>query len=112
MAALLAAGVVVLAGTDATQAPGAPVGGMPAAMTLGESLHRELELLVGAGMTPVGALTSATRATAEHFGLADRGRVEPGLRADLVLVDGDPTRDITATRRVLRVWCAGVAVAG
>ena len=45
---------------------------------------------------------------ARHFGLADRGAVEPGKRADLLLLSGDPVADITATRRIQRVWCAGV----
>jgi len=43
------------------------------------------------------------------FGLSDRGRVETGLRADLVLVSGNPLRDITETRAIERVWRAGTA---
>jgi len=98
---LAAAGVPVLAGTDAPN-PGT---------TFGASQHRELELLVEAGLTPTAALTAATAAPADAFGLADRGRVAPGLRADLLLVDGDPTTDVTATRRLAAVWKAGTAVA-
>ncbi|MFL5620587.1 MAG: amidohydrolase family protein [Gemmatimonadaceae bacterium] len=97
---LARAGVPLLAGTDAPS-PGA---------TYGASLHGELELLVGAGLTPVQALTAATSAAARAFRLADRGRVVRGMRADLVLVEGDPTRDILATRRIVGVWKKGVVV--
>ncbi|WP_103348869.1 amidohydrolase family protein [Amycolatopsis sp. CA-128772] len=103
VAALHAAGVPVLAGTDANSAPGAP-----ARVEHGSSLHHELELLVDAGLSPVEALRAATVLPAHHFGFDDRGAVEPGLRADLVLLDGDPTTDITATRNILRVWCGGI----
>lgn len=74
----------------------------------GGSLHDELELLTGAGLSTVDALRAATVLPAEHFGLRDRGAVRPGLRADLVLVDGDPRADIRATRAISRVWCAGI----
>lgn len=93
-------GWVVLAGTDA---------GMPGTAH-GASLHHELALLVDAGLSPAAALTAATAAPAAFFGLADRGRIEPGLRADLLLVDGDPTTDITASRRIRGAWIGGRAV--
>jgi imidazolonepropionase-like amidohydrolase len=54
------------------------------------------------------ALAAATSVPARHFGLDDRGRIAPGLRADLVLVDGDPTRDITATSSIVDVWRRGI----
>ncbi|ONI80402.1 amidohydrolase [Saccharothrix sp. ALI-22-I] len=92
------AGVPIVAGTDAN--PFAPLHGV--------SMHRELELLTLAGLTPSEALASATSVPAVHFGLTDRGRVEPGLRADLALVDGDPTTDITAVGSVVEVWRRGV----
>jgi hypothetical protein len=88
----------VLAGTDA---PGPGV-------THGASLHRELELLVLAGLSPVEALRAATSAPAEAFGLGGRGRIAPGARADLVLVEGDPSANIGATRAILRVYRNGV----
>jgi imidazolonepropionase-like amidohydrolase len=94
---LKAAGVPILAGSDAPN-PGT---------AHGASIHRELELLVQAGLSPVEALTAATATPARIFGLPDRGRIAPGLRADLVLVKGDPTTDITATRDILHVWKIG-----
>ena len=100
---LLDAGVTVLAGTDANSQPG-----VPAQVPHGESLHRELELLVEAGLTPAQALQAATTLTAGCFDLQDRGSIAPGLRADLVLLRADPTEDIRAVRQIERVWCAGV----
>jgi alpha-D-ribose 1-methylphosphonate 5-triphosphate diphosphatase PhnM len=47
---------------------------------------------------------------ARAFGLTDRGAVRPGLRADLVLIEGDPVHDISATRDIRAVWCAGEEV--
>ncbi|WP_242453962.1 amidohydrolase family protein [Bailinhaonella thermotolerans] len=96
--ALHEAGVPLLAGTDAT----------PFVPGHGTGLHRELELLTEAGLSAEAALAAATGVTARHFGLDDRGRVAPGLRADLVLVEGDPTRDITATGSIAEVWRRGV----
>ena len=95
-----AAQVPILAGTDALN-PG---------VVHGASLHRELELLVEAGLTPERALSAATATPAARFGLTDRGRIAPGLRADLVLVEGDPTKDIRRTRAIAGVWKRGVAV--
>ena len=103
--ALRDAGVVILAGTDANAAPGVPF-----QVPHGESLHHELELLIDAGLGPVEVLRAATSLPAQHFGLTDRGRIIPGLRADLVLIDGDPISDIRATRNLRHVWCAGVDV--
>jgi imidazolonepropionase-like amidohydrolase len=97
--ALSAAGVPILAGTDAPNAGTAQ----------GVSIHRELELLVRAGLTPIAALAAATSEPAKQFRLGDRGRIARGLRADLLLVRGDPTTDITATRDIVAVWKSGVA---
>ncbi|MFD4351894.1 amidohydrolase family protein [Nocardia sp. NPDC058518] len=96
--ALHEAGVPLLAGTDAT--PFVPAHGV--------GLHHELALLTQVGLTPRQALAAATSLPAEYFDLADRGRIAEGLRADLVLVAGDPTRDITATTAVVDVWRRGV----
>ncbi|ACU34829.1 amidohydrolase family protein [Actinosynnema mirum] len=101
--ALHRAGVPLLAGTDANDQPAVPF-----SPEHGPSLHHELELLVAAGLTPVEALNAATTRPAGLLGLPDRGAVRPGLRADLVLVDGDPLADIADTRAITRVWSAGV----
>ncbi|HEY6497388.1 MAG TPA: amidohydrolase family protein [Trebonia sp.] len=100
------AGVTVLAGTDANQAASAP-----ASPPYGTSLHHELQLLVDAGLSTVDALRSATVLAAQYWGLADRGVIAPGKRADLVLVDGDPLADISAVSKLAAVWCAGLPVA-
>jgi imidazolonepropionase-like amidohydrolase len=71
---------------------------------------RELEVMVEYGMTPLAALKAATSGNAGIFGLNDRGRIAPGLLADLVALEGDPTRDVGVLRRVRNVWKGGVAV--
>ena len=72
---------------------------------------RELELMVEYGMTPLAALRAATSGNARLFHLDGRvGRVAPGLLADLVAVEGDPTRDIAALRRVRLVLSSGRTV--
>ncbi|HEY5028548.1 MAG TPA: CIA30 family protein, partial [Candidatus Angelobacter sp.] len=75
----------------------------------GVSVHGELALLVGVGLTPVEALAAATSVPAHAFRLDDRGQIAPGKRADLLLVKGDPTTDISATRSIVSVWKLGVA---
>jgi imidazolonepropionase-like amidohydrolase len=99
--ALRRAGVPILAGTDAPS-PG---------LAHGLSIHRELELLVLSGLTPLEALAAGSSAPARAFGFHDRGRVAEGLRADLLLVKGDPTVDIRATRDIVGVWKLGVQYA-
>ncbi|GHJ47088.1 amidohydrolase [Catellatospora sp. TT07R-123] len=102
VAAFRQAGKTVLVGTDANGGHGSPF--QP---PYGQSLHDELARLVAAGLTPVEALRGATSLAADTFGLSDRGVTTPGSRADVVLVDGDPTSDIAATRAVRGVWIAG-----
>ncbi|MFI6996949.1 amidohydrolase family protein [Nocardia sp. NPDC050175] len=104
VATLHTAGVPILAGSDANTEQGVPF--QP---PYGDSLHRELELLVTAGLTPAEALLAATSLPAQYFGLSDRGTIAPGMRADLVLIHGDPLADIHATRAIERVWCGGIA---
>jgi len=65
---------------------------------------------VRCGLSPEQAPTSATSAQARVWRLNDRGRIAPGLRADLLLVRGDATRDITSSRDIAQIWLAGVAV--
>lgn len=93
------AGANILAGTSAS-----PPGAAQAA-----SLHDEMAVLVKAGLTPLQALAAATSRPANVFRLAGRGRIIVGHRADLVLVEGDPSVDITTTRRIVKVWKNGIA---
>ena len=93
------AGVTILAGSDL-----APWGG---------SLHRELEYLVEAGLSPAAAIAAATSQATAFLGIAhDVGTIEPGKRADLVLLDGDPLADIANTRRIAAVVVGGVFLDG
>ena len=92
--ALYRAGIPVVPGSDT---------GLP-----GHGLHREIELYVEAGMTPLDAIRSATIVSARAMGLErELGTVEAGKRADLILVRGNPLKDIRALRQVTRVITAG-----
>ncbi|HEX7242808.1 MAG TPA: amidohydrolase family protein [Longimicrobiaceae bacterium] len=72
---------------------------------------REMELMVEYGMRPAQVLLAATSVNARLFHLDDRlGSIRPGLLADLVAVDGDPTRDVSAVRRVRMVMKGGTVV--
>ena len=67
---------------------------------------REIELMVDYGMPPVDALKSATSIAGRVLHL-EIGQVKPGMFADLIAVEGDPTKDITALRKVKFVMKAG-----
>jgi imidazolonepropionase-like amidohydrolase len=83
------AGVAIASGADA----GTPFNGH------GENL-RELELLVRIGLSPMEAIVSATRVASETLGLGSRlGTIEPGKLADLIVVEGDPVKDIAVLQR-------------
>jgi imidazolonepropionase-like amidohydrolase len=71
---------------------------------------RELELMASYGMSPKEVLVAATSGNARILALADRGRVAPGLLADLVVVQGDPTADVKALRAVALVMKGGAIV--
>lgn len=96
--AFIASGIPVVAGTD-SMVPG---------VVPGYSMHDELEALTRAGMTPVQALEAATRLPCEWLGNAkDRGTIEVGKRADAILLDADPTTNISNTRRISAVILNG-----
>lgn len=91
-------GVLITVGTDANN-PWVPPG---------SSFHRELELLVQAGLSPTEVLRAATRNGAVGLDLLDQvGTIEPGKRADLVLLTADPLADIRNTRRIAWVMRNG-----
>lgn len=95
---LHAAGVRILAGTDAPMPQVYP----------GFALHKELELLVEAGLSPAEALRAATIWPAEFLGLSESaGSIAVGKRADLLLLDGNPLSDITQTQRIHAVVLDG-----
>jgi imidazolonepropionase-like amidohydrolase len=97
---LKAAGIDIVAGTDSV--PGL------LGTAIGPSFAQELYMYVErCGFSPVEALHSATALPAKRFGFKDRGRVAEGLRADLLLVKGDPTSNIEDICNVAGVWKAG-----
>ena len=94
-------GVTILAASDANSGSFAP------SVSYGPSLHREMELLVKSGLTPVEALASTTSQIADVFGLEDIGRIKAGKRADLLLLEGRPDQTITDTNKVKQLWIDG-----
>jgi imidazolonepropionase-like amidohydrolase len=78
--------------------------------TYGASTLDEMALLVADGLTPTEALIAGTSAAAKAFRLADRGEVKVGKRADLLLVNGDPSANIDAVKDIAAVWKRGVPV--
>lgn len=92
-----AAGITIAAGSDAGN-----IGTLH-----GPSLHRELELMVQAGLTPMQALLAATAGSAAVLGRDDLGTLEPGRLADFVILEADPLADIRHTRRIRRVVTGG-----
>ena len=96
--AFKAEGVPIVAGTDT----------LLSGVVSGFSLHDELELLVGAGLTDGEALAAATRLPAIWLGVAhDRGTIEVGKRADLVLIDANPLANVANTRKISAVFLSG-----
>jgi imidazolonepropionase-like amidohydrolase len=75
----------------------------------GWAYQRELELLVESGLTPMQALVAGTLENARYFRIDDRlGSIEQGKLADLILVEGDPLKDISKMRRIKRVMLNGI----
>ena len=93
------AGITVAAGSDAGN-----IGTLH-----GPALHREMERMAEAGLAPPQILEAATQGGARAMGRASElGTVEPGKRADLLVLDADPQSDIRNTRRIHRVVRGGV----
>jgi imidazolonepropionase-like amidohydrolase len=69
--------------------------------------HRELELMVEAGMTPMQAIVAATRTGAEYLRLRNAGILAPGNQADFIVLDANPLDDITNTRRIAQIVLKG-----
>jgi imidazolonepropionase-like amidohydrolase len=99
---LFDAGVNIGFGTDSGALPGR----IP-----GFAEHRELELMVQAGLTPMQAITAATGENAKLLHSVDRGTIEVGKRADLLILDADPLTDVRNTRKIYAVYHDGRAVA-
>lgn len=98
--ALRAAGIDILCGSDAA--------GPAKGTAFGLSIHHELSIFVNEiGMKPTEALKSATSLIAKRFGFKDRGRLEKGLNADLLLVEGNACLDIDCTLNIRGVWREG-----
>ena len=90
------AGGIVVLGTD---------------QSLGPAVHRELELLVGGGISPLDAIRMATLHGAIFLGMEDElGTIEVGKRADLVLLDADPTVDIDNAKKIHTVIKGGAVI--
>ena len=96
--ALHDSGAGLLLGSDAPQILNVP----------GFSIHRELELMVEAGLTRAEALAAGTVNPARYFGMEDRfGKIAAGLDADLVLVESNPLEDLSTLRRPIGVMVRG-----
>ena len=100
--ALHDAGVQVAFGTDS--------GALPERIP-GWGEHHELELMVRAGLSPMDAIVAATQKSAALIKAGDRGTLEPGKRADFVVLAADPIADIRNTRQIVSIWHGGREIA-
>ena len=99
--ALVAANVDIVLGTDAGAVPD---------HFFGYTGHREMEIFVRLGMTPMQAIVAATSRPAEQLGLSEIGTIAPGKSADFVILDANPLEDIRNTRTIFRVYLRGSEV--
>jgi imidazolonepropionase-like amidohydrolase len=90
--------VDIVLGTDAGAVPDHP---------FGYTGHRELEIYVRLGMTPMQAIIAATSSAAKHLGLEDYGQLKPGFSADVVILNQNPLEDIRNTRAIEKVFLGG-----
>lgn len=93
-------GVSILCGTDANPGTFSP------GVAYGSSLHREMELLVKAGLTPTEVLTAATKNNADVFGI-EAGKIAPQMPANFLLVHGRPDRNIKDSTKIRQLWIHG-----
>lgn len=96
------AGIKILVGTDSNNTNAL------CHIKHGESIHHEFELLKEAGLSELEILQGTTTEAARIIGLNDRGSIDVGKRADLVLVNGDPLQDISACSNIKKVWVKGI----
>ena len=94
-------GVEILVATDANSGSFAP------GVVYGSSLHREMELLVKAGLSPLEVLQGVTSKNAQAFGLDDIGMIAPGKKANLILVEGCPHQNISDSVKIVQIWVDG-----
>ena len=98
---LLTAGVDIVLGTDAGAVPNHP---------FGYTGHREMEIYVRLGMSPMQALIASTSNAAKHLGMENRGSIKLGKSADLIVLSNNPLDDIRNTRNIERVILGGIEV--
>jgi imidazolonepropionase-like amidohydrolase len=98
---LVEADVDVVLGTDAGAVPD---------HYFGYTGHRELEIFVRLGMTPMQAIVAGTSRPAERLGLEDMGMLAPGKSASFIILDANPVEDIRNTRTISQVYLRGVQV--
>lgn len=101
------AGVTILTGTDSSINSNGP-----ATVYFGYSLHQELKILSNFGVKNIDVLKGATSNAANAYNLLDRGAIAPGLRADLVLINGNPLEDMKQIDNIEKVWVAGEEYTG
>ncbi len=94
-------GVEILVATDANDGSYAPL------VEHGKSMHREMQLLAKAGLSPCEILAGATSKVSEVFDIDDLGSISEGKRAVLLLVEGRPDKDITDTSKIKQIWIDG-----
>ncbi len=100
---LYQSGANILIGTDSTLEDELTVASVP----YGEGLHQEMEIFAQADIPNAYILSGATSRAASVWKLNDRGIIAPGMRADLLLVRGNPVQNISDIRNIQRVWAKG-----
>jgi imidazolonepropionase-like amidohydrolase len=101
MKKILDAGILVALGTDSGATP---------TRVFGFAEHQELQLLVDAGLTPLQAITVGTKNAAELLRAADIGVLRPGMKANFIVLEKDPSQDIRNTKTISAVWKNGKQV--